>query len=297
MPKPLDRYQLLDRYRHHLLIERYRQQRTWLEYRRTILDFLAFTGREPGEVRPKDLHAYLNRRKLSDATRHTYATHIKSFYRWAAAARLLPADPLASVHTPPQRLGPPRAIELPDVRRLMLSAYNDPRLYLVCWLMYGAGLRCCEVSSLRVEDCQLGQQPTIRVRGKGGKTRVVPLHEQVAYALRTALDGRGQVGPVVESQVDAGQPIGAKHVSRIVAEALHRLGIHATGHQLRHSFATQLLAATNGEGIHAISRLLGHASVGTTERYVSGFDADAIAAVQLLPDPRTADPRPLRAVP
>jgi integrase/recombinase XerD len=287
--RQLTRYQLLDRYRAYLVEECYRERRTFTSYRRTLILFWDYVGREPHRVTVRDLHRFLNRRNLASATRACYASHIKAAYRWWHEARLLPTNPFAGVRTPPARAGPPRALVLPDVRRLILSAYNDPRLFVMVWLGYGAGLRAAEIAGLRIEDCQLGGQPTIRVIGKGHKQRVIPLHPTVAHVLSVHLTGRPRSGPVIENQVDPERPISPARVSRLLSRALHELGIRATGHQLRHSFATELLAASHGTNLRAVSHLLGHADLKTTQRYVSAFNADAIEAIKLLPDPRAAD--------
>jgi integrase/recombinase XerC len=291
----LDAHQLLDRYRTHLLRDRHREPRTWKTYRDTITSFWAFAGKSPQRCTTQDLHRFLYDRTLADATRASYTSHIKAAYRWWHAVKLLPTDPFANYATPTVRPGPPRSLSLGDVARLIGFAYNQPRLHLIVWLAYGAGLRVGEIARLRIEDCAVfGVRPHLRVYGKGRRERLVWLHPDVAEVLRGALVGRPQSGPVVESEVDGGRPISPARVSRLVSWALRDVGIAATGHQLRHTFATELLAAGKGQNLHAISRLLGHASVATTERYVSGYDQDAYDAVQGLPDPRPG-PRRLPA--
>jgi site-specific recombinase XerD len=170
---PLDRYKLLERYRHHLLVERYRSRETWLKYRGTLLDFWAFCGKDPAKAQPRDVHRFLDR-PLAESTRAAYAVRIKPFYRWAAGARLLPRDPLATCMSPPVHPGPPRALDVADVRKLLIAAQPNPRLHLIVWLAYGAGLRAGEIVRLRIEDVFLSGRPQLRVRGKGNRPRAVP---------------------------------------------------------------------------------------------------------------------------
>jgi len=282
----LQRWRLLDRYRVYLLEARHRTPRTYAEYRRTLLDLWAHAGKEPDQLTARDLHRFLYGRRLSDATRKTYTAHAKAFYRWAAARQLLPRDPLVDYATPPAPLGPPRSLDLRDVERLIRYAYSQPRLHLCIWLAYGCGLRCAEVAALRIEDCQpSGRRPHIRVRGKGGRERVVPLHPDVAWVLGCALVELPGTGPVVQSEVDPGCHIGAKHVSRLLNQATHGLRppLRATAHQLRHTFATEILAGGGTE--RAVGILLGHVDPKSTRRYTAAYDADAWAAVLLLPNP------------
>jgi len=192
---------------------------------------------------------------------------------------------MAAVQVPPPRLGPPRALALGDVAQVLDEVAGDRRAELLVWLAYGCGLRAAEIAALRIEDCHLGARPHLRVRGKGRKQRLVPLHPRVAAVLLAALAGRPSVGPVVESHRDQGRGLSAKTVSHLLGEALRTAGVAATGQQLRHTFATELLAAGEGTNIRAVSRLLGHSQLEVTERYVGAYDADAWAAVHLLPDP------------
>ena len=94
----LDRYELLEGYREHLLAERYRSARTWHDDRRILVAFWDHAGKPPSRATPADLQRFLDRRTapggtsrgtgLADTTRHTYASVVRSFYRWAYAAEI-----------------------------------------------------------------------------------------------------------------------------------------------------------------------------------------------------------------
>ena len=90
---------------------------------------------------------------------------------------------------------------------------------------------------------------------------------------------------MVESHRDQGRGLSAKTVSHLLGEALRAAGVAATGHQLRHTFATELLAVGEGTNIRAVSRLLGHSQLEVTERYVGAYDADAWARSTCCPTP------------
>jgi site-specific recombinase XerD len=294
-PRQLDGVELLARWRTAVVVEDGHPATTWREYRRTLVAFWDHAGKPPGRVGLDDLERFCGRviepparragRRLSDQTRHNYTSHVKAFYAWAVREGLLARDPFARVRVPRVRQGPPRSLDLAVVERLLAFTVPRPRLHLAVWLAYGAGLRCMEIASLRIEDCQGGEHPTLRVAGKGGKVRVVPLHPRVAGVLAAALCYRPATGPVIASATDDRAHLGAKYVSALLCDALRALELPYTPHQLRHTFATEVLAAGQGTNLRAVQRLLGHASLRTTEVYTSAYDVDAQQAVKGLPDP------------
>ena len=141
-------------------------------------------------------------------------------------------------------------------------------------LLYGCGLRISEGLALKRADVPLGD--AIRVTGKGGKTRIVP----VLPVVREAIDTYLALQPFVLTANDTlfrakrGGPFSPRHAQAMVQLLRGRLGLpaSATPHALRHSFATHLLGA--GADLRSIQELLGHASLSTTQRYA---DVDAAA--------------------
>ncbi len=230
--------------------------------------------------------------RLAASTRRSYAAYVRTFYRRAAALRWIGRDPMAAVCLPPCPLGPPRALDLADVARLLRDTRDDGRLRLMVWLAYGAGLRAAEIAGLRREDVQLTGRAHLVVTGKGRRTRTVPLNRRLAAVLRAELHGGATVGPVVSSRHVPGRALRPQTVSRLLSVVLRGAGIAASGHSLRHTFATELLAAGKGHNFRAVQRLLGHQHASSTERYVAAYDQDAYDAVALLPDPQRPAPRP-----
>jgi integrase len=295
-------------YRQHLL-DRQLRPRTLRGYHGRLFAFWSFLQRRQGRswdrARPADLTGFLDRRadprvargpKLATNTRAAEQMMIRSFYRWAAAEGLLPRDPFAKVIPARWATPTPRALDLGDVTRLLDSVADQGRLEVMVWLAYGLGLRAAEIAAARVEDVRFGERPTFTVGeagAKGGRARVVPIPGPVVEVLRAVLRGRARAGPLVSGHDSQGQPTGRhlapKTVSVLLAAAMHDAGLEETGHALRHSFATLLLAAGKGTNLRAVSRLLGHASIATTERvYTQSYNADAEATAAMLPDPRGA---------
>ena len=170
---------------------------------------------------------------------------------------------------------PPEYLDKPEVDALMAAAPN-PRARLLMLLQWRAGLRVSEAIAVERRDLSLGvDRPTLRVRrGKGYRTRVVPVHPELETALAMYVDmlPRGHDGPLVDvSRQSAWQWV------KQAAAVCQRAGQLAPGrkvktHTLRHAYARHLLLY--GVPINHLSRWLGHANLGTTLIYLD-----------LLPDP------------
>jgi integrase/recombinase XerD len=176
--------------------------------------------------------------------------------------------------------GPRRARTLPatlsgeEVVRLLDSpAGTEPRDLrdrALLELLYGCGLRAAEACDLRLRDVRL-EAGSLRVTGKGGKQRVVPIGGAAEAALERYL-ARGRPRLAASGGCDRlfvsvrGRPLHPSDVRRALIRALERAGVpQRSPHALRHTFATHLLEG--GADLRSIQDLLGHASVGTTQVY------------------------------
>jgi integrase len=225
-------------------------------------------GVDVATARPADVERWLDESPLSASGRYTAVSHLHAFYRWAARAGRVEHDPTVLVERPRvgQRL--PRPIHPTDLAIAVLNA----RGAMLAALLFGAGcgLRCCEIARLRWDDIHDGR---VRVHGKGGRERVVPLHPELAPALEALERSSVYVLPGWQSR-QAANP-GLRASQRINAH-LRALGISATAHQLRHYAATHAYRASHD--LRAVQKLLGHASPSTTAIYTA-FDTDDLAAV------------------
>ena len=265
-----------------------------------LIDFL---GRHRGEeigrfgllnLHAADLRAFLADRRggglgASSAAREMSA--VRAFLTYAAEAQGNPPQ-LPRTRAPkrprtlPRPASPDDAIAL--AKEAELAAPNDwlgARDLAVLLLLYGAGLRVAEAMGLTARVLPLGQ--AMRVTGKRGKTRIVPL----VPAVRQAIDAYVALCPYPLAG-DAplfvgakGGPLNADLVRRAVRGARTRLGLpdSLTPHALRHSFATHLLA--RGADLRSLQELLGHASLSSTQIYTE------VDAARLLDVYRHAHPR------
>ncbi|HQN50908.1 MAG TPA: tyrosine-type recombinase/integrase, partial [Phenylobacterium sp.] len=174
----------------------------------------------------------------------------------------------------------PRPVTEDQARGLLIEPTRDPdredweaaRDQAVLTLLYGCGLRISEALSLTRADAPL--PASLRITGKGSKTRIVPVLPAVQQAVADYLAelpfALSPDEPLFRAK--RGGPLSPRHVQATVQTLRGRLGLpkSATPHALRHSFATHLLGA--GADLRSIQELLGHASLSTTQRYA---DVDA----------------------
>ncbi len=187
--------------------------------------------------------------------------------------------------TLPRPASPADAMALAEEAGAAGADWIGTRDMAILLLLYGSGLRVAEAMGLTASVLPVGR--TLRVTGKRGKTRVVPVVEAVRQAIATyVLECPYPLVGMAPLFVGArGGPLNPDLVRRAVRGARHRLGLpdSLTPHALRHSFATHLLAG--GADLRSLQELLGHASLSSTQIYTE------IDAAQLLDVYRHAHPR------
>jgi len=253
-----------------LEVERGLSVHTRRAYRRT-LERLAghLEGRQVGycEATRRDLRGFLfavgRGRSGSTVARHVAA--LRTFYRWLEVTGSV-------THSVAEALQPPRAGQrLPHVvsesraQSLLEGAPLEVQVRALLEVLYGAGLRVGEVSALDVADVDRSEGVVAVRKGKGGKERRVPLGQAAVDAVEAWLAERGESpGPLFVNA--RGGRMSPRSIRRRVDKAGQLAGIRGLHpHALRHSFATHLLG--RGADLRGIQELLGHASLGTTQRY------------------------------
>ncbi len=201
---------------------------------------------------------------------------VRGFHRFALREGLTGADPSRDVKPPraPQRL--PKAISLGDVEALLAAPPHDTsrgaRDRALLELLYGSGARISEAVGLDIDDIDL-DRGGVRLRGKGGKERAVPLGSYARSALsaylvqgRPDLAAAGRGTPALFLNARGGR-LSRQSAWTVLRAAADRAGltVEVSPHTLRHSFATHLL--DGGADVRVVQELLGHASVTTTQVY------------------------------
>jgi integrase/recombinase XerD len=267
----------------YLRVERGLSERTIAAYGTDLRDFAASprARRWAASAEPARHHlAGLARppRSVLPSTLRRKAAAIRAFYRFAYAEELIPVDVAGLLELPRQTRRLPDTLDVGEVGALLeAAAPGDPfgiRDRALLELLYAAGLRVSEALGLDRHDLSL-DAGLVRVMGKGGRERIVPVgdvaREQLARYLEEVRPNwladvpgaRG--GPLFLTP--RGRRLDRMSAWRAVQRAAQRAGLSArvTPHTLRHSFATHLLEG--GADLRVVQELLGHASISTTQLY------------------------------
>ena len=287
----------LDAWLRHLQYERRASGRTLEAYGAAVSRYLAFLEAHIGEAadlgvlgraQASDLRAFLAYRRggehcLSARSLSQTLSAIRGFHRHLGRRLETPNLAIEQVRGPKIKPGLPRPVSEDHSRGLIAEAgaptaspaWTALRDQALLTLLWGCGLRISEALALRGSDLPLPD--TLRITGKGGKTRVAPVMPEVRDAVDAyvvALPSPvGADAPLFRAV--RGGPLTPRHAQATVQRLRGRLGLsdRTTPHALRHAFATHLLGA--GADLRSIQELLGHASLSTTQRYTA-VDAEGL---------------------
>lgn len=230
------------------------------ERRRVLTQFHRETNVQPAHATPLEITRWIaSHDAWSDSTIANYCGYLSAWYKWLQGQDLRTDNPMMKVGTPksPQRL--PRPVSGSNVQKL-LAAPTRMSTHGMILLAAVQGLRVHEIAKLRGEDIDRDRE-VLRIKGKGKKVSELPLHPMVADWSRR-MPARGWWFP---SSKYPSEPVQPKSVSRAISDQMKRQGVSGTPHQLRHYFATQLLA--DGADIYTVRDLLRHSNVATTAIY------------------------------
>ncbi|GAA0279053.1 tyrosine recombinase XerC [Alteraurantiacibacter aestuarii] len=290
---------LLEQWRDHLANARRRSDHTVRAYLSAANRLLDATGAQDWQslarLKAPALRLHLANRRAEGLSNVSAARELSALKNFLAFAREQVGAEDASaprLRGPRVKKGLPRPVSPDDASNMAdlveasaKEGWIGARDRAVLLLMYGAGLRIAEALSIKGSDLPLGE--TLRVTGKGGKQRVVPLipivRESVAQYAEACPWPMVPDQPLFRGQ--KGGTLSQGMVQKAMARARIALGLPstATPHALRHSFATHLLGA--GADLRSLQELLGHASLGSTQIYTK------VDAATLLDSYRNAHPR------
>lgn len=301
---------VVDRYLRYVSIERGLSANTVAAYRRDLTSYLELLARRDvvslAEITSHDVAAFsadLRSRELS-LTASSVArmlSSVRSFHRYLLAESLVAADVAADARPPQLASRLPKAITVDQMASVLAAAGGDDTQSLrdraLLELLYATGARISEAVDLNVDDI-IGDAGAsvdlVRLFGKGGKQRIVPLGSFARAALdaylvraRPLLATKGAATPALFLGL-RGQRVSRQNAWLIIRARAEqaKLGLEISPHTFRHSFATHLLAG--GADVRVVQELLGHSSVATTQIYTL-VTADTLRDMYT-----TAHPRALR---
>lgn len=298
MPADPDLTRQLDRYLRHVAIEKGRSPNTVGAYRRDLEPMLAADT----PLEPEPLAAYVRGLRerpepLAASSIARTISSIRGFARFLVDEGVLATDPSVDLVAPKQPARLPKALTIEQVEALLAATDGDEPADLrdkaLVELLYATGARISEAVALNVDDLigEDGAAEVVRLFGKGGKQRIVPVGSYARRALdaylvrsRPVLSQRGRATPALFLGV-RGARLSRQNAWLLLRSAAERakLDLELSPHSMRHSFATHLLQG--GADVRVVQELLGHASVATTQIYTK-VTADALRDVYVTSHPR-----------
>ena len=250
-----------------------------MSYKYDLLAIEEYFCQDLKKLDDEDLKKYikhLNNIGLSDKSRSRHVTTIKSLYKFALSRKLISKNPSQYLEHPKLGKKLPEYLSIEEVENLLdikLVKANDYRNKAMLELLYGTGIRISELVNLKIPDIDYDTS-IIRVFGKGGKERIVPIGEYAASYLREYIEIYRKT--LIKEHKHAeifigsyGNPITRQGFFKILKSLLKEKGIqkHCSPHTLRHSFATHLIE--NGADLRSVQEMLGHSKITTTEIYTN----------------------------
>ncbi|MDR1910443.1 MAG: tyrosine recombinase [Holosporales bacterium] len=262
-----------------LIAERGVSRNTQMAYQLDLVDFLQFCrfveGQQVAPLLTEDnirrYCAHLAQQQRSTATIHRRLTAIKQYCLFCMQEESLTSDPTQYLTRPVRRKRLPRIVSERDVQLLFEAAQALPtlertRALLMLLLLYGSGLRVSELVSLQWGACE-GDGAFLRIKGKGGKERCVPLCTHAYHLLATWRTMIGQTLWIFPSSATKGY-LSRQRIFQILKHLATQAGLDPSclsPHVLRHAFATHLLE--HGADLMSLKKMLGHRDITTTEIY------------------------------
>ena len=267
---------LLRGYLEHLSNERRLSRHTVENYARDITALFGLAGNTPlKQLQVQNVRrfvAQLHARGLDGRSLGRMLSAWRGFFHYLARDHGYAQNPCLGIRPPKSAKRLPHALSPDEAGRLMEIAATDPlavRDKAILELLYSSGLRLSELTGLAEDDVNL-RDATVRVTGKGSKTRIVPVGSHAIAALKAWLPARGQLARPAAKALFVGQdgkPLGPRAVQSRLKQWALKLGLadKVHPHALRHSFASHLLQSSGD--LRAVQELLGHASISTTQVY------------------------------
>ncbi|WP_068983015.1 MULTISPECIES: site-specific tyrosine recombinase XerD [Lysinibacillus] len=274
----------IEDYIHFIQVERQLSDNTLASYRRDLENYVNFLREAEGmsdfrNVERMTILRHLEQLRMQGKTSRTVARHIssiRSFHQFLLREKRAETDPTVHLEMPTIEQKLPNILSIEEIEALLAAPNRSKpqgvRDVAMLELLYGSGMRISELIALDLADIHL-TMGFVRVFGKGGKERIIPLGKSALSALSTYLDGARSQLQGKYPKIDAffinqrGKRLTRQGCWKLMKEHALKAGIQheLTPHTLRHSFATHLVE--NGADLRAVQEMLGHADISTTQIY------------------------------
>jgi integrase/recombinase XerC len=271
--------QWLERFFAYLHNERRLSPHTLTNYRRDLNHLLSFCQEQAisgweaiDSFAVRRYVAWRHHKGLGGRSLQRELSAIRSFYNYLLREQVVGSNPAVGVPAPKAQKRLPRALDVDQTSHLLAIDETSPlalRDRAMMELIYSSGLRLAELVSLDTDSIDTADA-TVRITGKGGKTRVVPVGRAALAAVAAWLKQRGQLAPLEERALfvsQHGRRIAPRSVQQRLRQWAQKQGLRSRvhPHMLRHSFASHILESSGD--LRAVQELLGHADIATTQIY------------------------------
>ncbi len=252
------------RFLDYLVAERGLSPNTILSYTRDLEKFSLFLDPQPIEKGTKqDIFRFIKtlEKNFSVATQQRQIVVLRRFYHFLLKEGAIQKNPASHVDPPKKGVQLVRPLTVEEVE-ILVKTCQSPLEKALILTVYASGLRASEASSLTIYDVKEG---CIRIKGKGGKERIVPIAPVALEASDLYLQQREDSNPYLF--IARGKHLNREQIIKIIKKIALKSGLEKNiyTHLLRHSFATHLLQG--GADLRTIQELLGHSDIRTTNRY------------------------------
>jgi len=274
----------IEDYIHFIQVERQLSDNTLASYRRDLETYVNFLQEVEAmsdfrKVERTIILRHLEQLRMQGKTSRTVARHIssiRSFHQFLLREKRAETDPTVHLEMPTIEQKLPNILSTEEIEALLMAPNRSKpqgvRDVAMLELLYGSGMRISELIALDLSDIHL-TMGFVRVFGKGGKERIIPLGKSALSALNHYLNSaRGQLqGKYPKTDAffinQRGKRLTRQGCWKLMKEHALKAGIQheLTPHTLRHSFATHLVE--NGADLRAVQEMLGHADISTTQIY------------------------------
>lgn len=274
----------LEDYLHFIRVERQLSENTLASYKRDLLEYIQHLSEVQqlanfDVVTRHHILLHLENLKNNGKTARTVSRHIssiRSFHQFLLREKVTSTDPTVHLELPVIEQKLPTVLSIEEIERLIAApSSNKPqgiRDIAMLELLYGSGMRISECIELNIEDIHL-TMGFVRVFGKGGKERIIPLGRGALNACTKYINGARQKLQGEYPKTEAffinqrGKRLTRQGAWKLLKQHAEKAQIkqELTPHVLRHSFATHLIE--NGADLRAVQELLGHSDISTTQIY------------------------------